>query len=34
MNGKIHIVGLGDYFIKEMKAIADPCPEYKREDKK
>lgn len=30
MNGKIHIIGVGDYMIKEIRTINDPCPEYKR----
>ncbi len=34
VNGKVHVVGVGDYMIKEIKTIGDPCPEYKREDKK
>jgi hypothetical protein len=25
---------VGDYMIKEIRTINDPCPEYKREDKK
>jgi hypothetical protein len=25
---------MGDYMIKEIKTINDPCPEYKREDTK
>lgn len=28
------MVGVGDYMIKEIKIIGDPCPEYKREDTK
>ncbi len=34
VNGKVHVVGVGDYMIKEIKTIGDPCPEYKREDKR
>jgi ribosome biogenesis protein BMS1 len=34
INGKVHVVGVGDFLIKEIKAIADPCPEYKKDDKK
>lgn len=34
VNGKVHVVGVGDFMIKEIKTIGDPCPEYKREDKK
>ena len=26
MNGKIHVVGLGDYTVKEIEVIPDPCP--------
>lgn len=30
MNGKMHFVGLGDYMIKEVQVIPDPCPEYRK----
>jgi ribosome biogenesis protein BMS1 len=26
MNGKMHFVGMGDFNIKEVEVIADPCP--------
>ncbi len=32
INGKVHLVGVGDYMIKEIKAINDPCPEYYKEE--
>lgn len=26
MNGKMHFVGVGDYLIKQVEVIPDPCP--------
>lgn len=33
VNGKIHLVGLGDYQIANIEVVNDPCPEYKKENK-
>ena len=30
MNNKVHFVGMGDYMIKNVEVIGDPCPEYKK----
>lgn len=32
MNGKLHFVGVGDYMIKEVEVISDPCPEFKKSE--
>ena len=32
MNNKVHFVGMGDYMIKNVEVIGDPCPEYKKEE--
>ena len=32
MNGKMHFVGMGDYYVKEVEVIHDPCPEYKKNE--
>lgn len=32
MNGKMHFVGLGDYIVKEVEVIGDPCPEFKKSE--
>jgi ribosome biogenesis protein BMS1 len=32
VNGRIHIVGLGDLNIKDIQVVNDPCPEYKKDD--
>jgi ribosome biogenesis protein BMS1 len=29
VNGRIHVVGLGDYQIKNIEVVNDPCPEFK-----
>ncbi len=26
VNGRIHLVGLGDYLIKDIEVMNDPCP--------
>ena len=30
VNGRMHIVGLGDFDIKAIEAVTDPCPEFKK----
>jgi hypothetical protein len=32
VNGKMHVVGLGDYKINDIQVIGDPCPEYKKDN--
>ena len=31
VNGKVHVVGMGDYQIKDIEVVHDPCPEFKKE---
>lgn len=31
-NGKVHIVGMGDFLVKRVDVLTDPCPEFKRQD--
>lgn len=33
VNGKVHVVGVGDYMIKAIAEVADPCPEFVKVDK-
>jgi ribosome biogenesis protein BMS1 len=30
VNGKIHLVGLGDFSIANIEVVNDPCPEFKK----
>jgi ribosome biogenesis protein BMS1 len=31
VNGKLHVVGLGDYQIADIQVLNDPCPEYQKD---
>ena len=31
VNGKVHVVGMGDFQIKDIEVMHDPCPEFKKE---
>lgn len=30
VNGKMHIIGLGDYQINNILVVNDPCPQYQK----
>lgn len=32
VNGRVHVVGLGDLMVKDIRVVEDPCPEYRKED--
>ena len=29
VNGKVHVVGMGDFNIGNIEVLQDPCPEFK-----
>lgn len=31
VNGRVHVVGLGDFQIKDIEVVNDPCPEFKKD---